>query len=172
MKTWMKWVLYPAGSLVVLVAAAFAYGMTRPEEIKIALSMDIAAPPEKVFPLMADPREVQKWYPAIEKVEILQEKPFRYRVLMDGQWGTMEAVEVDAPRRLVTKSVGETMGISGVWDFTVSPLVTAQGTGSKVQEIVTFRIGNPMMRTMVSMMDGTAEERKTMRMMKAYAEKN
>lgn len=167
MKSWMKWVLYPVGVLLVLVAGLYAYGMTRPEALRFQLAMEIAAPPEKVFALVADPMAIQKWYPAVERVEILSEKPLRYRMTMGGTVGVMEEVERETPRHIVTKTVGDSMGMDGEWDFTVLP----SGTGTRIDETVVMKFHNPLMKAMASILDGAAEERKVMEMMKAYAEK-
>lgn len=171
MKSWMKWVLYPVGVLLLLVAGLYVYGLTRPEAIRFQLVMEVAAPPEKVFALVADPLAIQKWYPAVEKVEIVSQKPLRYRMTMGGTVGEMEEVERETPLHLVTKTVGDSMGMDGEWDFTVTPSGTPSGAGAKISETVVMKFHNPLMKAVASIMDGAAEERKVMELMKAYAEK-
>lgn len=167
MKPWMKWVLYPIAALILLVAALYVFGLTRPESIEFSLQTDIAAPPEKVFALVSNPLEIPKWYPAVEKVEILSQKPLRYRMTMGGTVGEMEEVERESPMRLVTKTVGDSMGMDAEWDFSV----TAAGSGTKIDEKVKMKFHSPWMRAAAAIMDGAAEERKVIALMKAYAEK-
>lgn len=168
MKPWMKWVLYPAATLILLLAAFCLYGLSRPETIEFSLEADIAAPPQKVFALVSDPLAIPKWYPAVEKVEILSPKPLRYRMTMGGSAGEMEEVERESPTRLVTKTVGDSMGMDAEWDFTI----TAADAGTRISEKVKMKFHNPLMRAAAAIMDGAAEERKVITLMKAYAEKS
>jgi uncharacterized protein YndB with AHSA1/START domain len=54
----LKWVL---GVLVALAAVLLVGGLTLPSTFTVARSTTIAAPPERVYALVADPREWRRW---------------------------------------------------------------------------------------------------------------
>jgi uncharacterized protein YndB with AHSA1/START domain len=53
---------------LILIAAFVAYAASRPNTFRLERSIAIAAPPEKVFPLIADFHEWTKWSP-FEKMD-------------------------------------------------------------------------------------------------------
>jgi uncharacterized protein YndB with AHSA1/START domain len=57
----MRWVLRIAGGLVLLVALLAAIGLLLPSHFRVERSVEIAASAEKVYGLMADPREWKRW---------------------------------------------------------------------------------------------------------------
>ena len=161
-----KWILYPIVGLGGIVALAYLIGLTRNPEIRTQVTIEIARPPEKVFPLLADPNEIPKYWPGVEKIEILQRNPLRYRMIAKEGSGTMEVTTSDPPRHIVTKSIEHSMGVSGVWDTTISPTPT----GSHLEHKTVMQIHNPMLRTLAMFMDASAEELKTLEAIKRYAE--
>ena len=54
----VKWI---AGVLVVLVVAFVVVGLFLPSTFTVTRSAEIAAPPDKVYALVADPRAWQRW---------------------------------------------------------------------------------------------------------------
>jgi uncharacterized protein YndB with AHSA1/START domain len=57
----MKWLIRIVVGLVVVVAAFVAIGWQLPAEFKVQRSARIAAPADKVYALIADPREWKRW---------------------------------------------------------------------------------------------------------------
>ncbi len=57
----MKWVLRIVGGLALLVVALVAVGFILPSKFKVQRSIDIAAPAERIYGLIADPREWKRW---------------------------------------------------------------------------------------------------------------
>ncbi|MGH8557275.1 MAG: SRPBCC family protein [Methylococcales bacterium] len=53
--------------IVVLIAAVLIYAATRPDTFRVARSIRIQAPPEKVFPLVSDLRNWNIWNPFAKK---------------------------------------------------------------------------------------------------------
>ncbi len=49
--------------IVVLIAALLAYAATRPKNFRVVRTASIAAPPEKIFPLIADFHSWGSWSP-------------------------------------------------------------------------------------------------------------
>ncbi|MFN7573181.1 MAG: SRPBCC family protein [Betaproteobacteria bacterium] len=57
----MKWLIRIVVGLVFVVAAFVAIGWLLPAEFKVQRSAQIAAPADKVYVLIADPREWKRW---------------------------------------------------------------------------------------------------------------
>jgi len=57
----MKWLKRIVLGVVLLVAILLAVGMLLPSGFKVQRSVEIAAPPSKIFPLIASPREWKNW---------------------------------------------------------------------------------------------------------------
>jgi len=51
----------------VVVAAVLIYATTKPDRFQIARSVAIKAPPEKIFPLIDNPRAFNSWNPFLRK---------------------------------------------------------------------------------------------------------
>lgn len=166
MKPWLKWILFPLAALLLLGLAAYGFGLSRPPAVQARASVEIAKPPEAIFPLLADPNNIAKWYPGIQNVEVISQSPRRYRMTTPQGSGGIEVVSEDPPHRLVTKSLEATMGVSGLWDATIVP--TASGCRVSMEATITMP---PLMRTAMALMDPNAEERKTLEMLRAFAEK-
>ena len=63
----LKATIYIFLSLAAVVAAVVAYASTRPDDFRIARSVVINAPAEKIFPLINDPRKFSTWSPYDKK---------------------------------------------------------------------------------------------------------
>lgn len=57
----MKWLKRVVVAVVGLVALLLVIGLLLPSGFKVQRSMQIAAPPAKVYPLIADPRQWKNW---------------------------------------------------------------------------------------------------------------
>lgn len=57
----MKWLKRIAFTLVVVVALLFLIGLLLPSGFKVQRSTQIAAPPEKIYALIVDPRQWKNW---------------------------------------------------------------------------------------------------------------
>lgn len=56
---------YVAAALAALVLALLGFASTRPATFSIRRSRDIAAPPERIFPLIDSPRRMNTWNPFV-----------------------------------------------------------------------------------------------------------
>lgn len=52
--------------LIGLIGALLIYASTKPDECRYARSIHITAPPEKIFPLIDDPRAMNEWNPFVK----------------------------------------------------------------------------------------------------------
>lgn len=57
----MRWLLRIVGALIVLGVALVVIGFFLPSHFRIERSVEIAAPADKVYALIADPREWKRW---------------------------------------------------------------------------------------------------------------
>lgn len=57
----MRLVLWIVGALVALVAVLYAVGFALPAQFRVERSIEIAAPAERVYALIASPREWKRW---------------------------------------------------------------------------------------------------------------
>ena len=57
----MKWLKRVVVAVVGLVAVLLVIGLLLPSGFKVQRSVQIAAPPSKVYPLIADPRQWKNW---------------------------------------------------------------------------------------------------------------
>jgi uncharacterized protein YndB with AHSA1/START domain len=57
----MKWIMRIIGALVGIVVLLAAIGLLLPAQFKVERSAEINAPAQKVYAMIADPREWKKW---------------------------------------------------------------------------------------------------------------
>ena len=58
--------IYVAIALVVVVAALLAYAATKPDTFRVQRSTGINAPAERIFPLIANLKSMNRWNPFVE----------------------------------------------------------------------------------------------------------
>ena len=57
----MRWLKRIALTLVAIVVLLLGIGLILPSTFKVQRSIDVSAAPDKIYPLIADPREWKKW---------------------------------------------------------------------------------------------------------------
>lgn len=99
--------------LCLLVALVLLYAATRPDTFRVARSATIQAPPEKIFPLIDDFHQWERWSPW-EKVDPALKRTYSGAARGRGaayEWfgnkdvgqGRMEIIESTPPSRLLIK---------------------------------------------------------------------
>lgn len=119
-------------TVVVLIAAVFAFAATRPDTFRVERSVTIQAPPAKVYALLDDFHQWTQWSPW-ERVDPDMKRvhggPPRGKGALYG-WdgnkavgkGQMEIVEADAPSRLRIKlDFLEPFEAHNTAEFTLTP---------------------------------------------------
>ena len=98
--------------ILLAIAALLAYATTRPDTFKVERSAHIQAPPEKVFPLIADFKSFNSWNPYAKKDPSIQNSysgpasgpGARYSwVSKEVGEGSMEISEASPPSRVAMK---------------------------------------------------------------------
>jgi uncharacterized protein YndB with AHSA1/START domain len=74
--------------LAVAPLALLLYAATRPDDFKVARTTSIAAPPERVFPLIVDSKAFNAWNPFLKQDPV----PFDRKRMIFG--GCMPVVDV------------------------------------------------------------------------------
>jgi uncharacterized protein YndB with AHSA1/START domain len=163
-----KALIYLAAAVAVIAAAFVAMGMIRSPEFHFTATRDIAKPPETVYDYLTNPENMPKWTPEIQKVEKVGDSPVRYR--FTGSGGSTEVLyfDMERPNRFKSRMDMPSMGMKGEWEI----LIRAEGSGSRITSNANMHIGNPVFRAMASIMDGNAEEGRTLDMLKKHLESN
>jgi uncharacterized protein YndB with AHSA1/START domain len=145
--------------LVGLIALLVAVGFLLPSHFKVERSMEIAAPPEKIFSNIEDPHAWAKWtvwnqrdpnmqmtYSGAEKGQGAQ---WAWRSKTEGN-GSMEFTNIDAPKLMEYRLSFPDYGMTSTGTMTLTP----SGTGTKVSWTNEGDLGaNPMNRYFGLIMD-------------------
>jgi uncharacterized protein YndB with AHSA1/START domain len=81
--------------------------------IEIVTERTFAAPPDRVWPLVADPDELPRWFDFAERVEVLAGEAVGQRRRQHGHWGAkpsevdQEITAFEPPHRLAWRHVAE-----------------------------------------------------------------
>jgi uncharacterized protein YndB with AHSA1/START domain len=138
--------------LALLIVAFVLIGFVLPGSKHVERSREIAAPPQKIWPLLAEPKQWTAWQPWYAKDPAMK---LTYSGAPSGtgaQWawdsatqgkGSMSFVRADAPKQLEYLLKFEDMGSTATGTFTLEPA----GAGTKVTWAFDTSFGrNPLMR--------------------------
>jgi uncharacterized protein YndB with AHSA1/START domain len=81
--------------------------------IEVVAERMVPAPPETVWPLVADPEQLPRWFGFAERVEVLEGEGAGQRRRQHGHWGKkpsevdQELTVFDPPRRLAWRHLAE-----------------------------------------------------------------
>ncbi|MEO7166487.1 MAG: SRPBCC family protein [Spartobacteria bacterium] len=151
----MKWLLYFVVFIGVVVGGTFLAGYALPARTTIARSINLPQPPETVFALLADVRNMAQWNRNTLKVEMLPPidgKEATKQTFKGGMAMTIITTESRPPHHLV-RALGDANGpFLGSWTYEISPTAP---NGSKVvlTEIGEFK--NPLFRVMTRLFGQT-----------------
>ena len=152
----VQWTLAVVGALALLVVAV---GYFLPSAFEVKRSIDIAAPPARVYDLVADPRLWEKWSAWAKrdpKMDVAFSGPpfgqgakWSWKSKTEGT-GSMEFVRVEPNRRIeyVLAFPEYNMKSGGTWTF------DAAGSGTRVTWTNAGDVGgNPLKHYLAVMMD-------------------
>jgi uncharacterized protein YndB with AHSA1/START domain len=81
--------------------------------IEVVAEKTVPAPPETVWPLVADPEQLPRWFGFAERVEVLEGEGAGQRRRQHGHWGSkpsevdQELTAFEPPRRLAWRHLAE-----------------------------------------------------------------
>ncbi len=140
----MKWILIALAVLAALIAAVVVIGLLIPKSHTARRRVEYGQAPEKVWEVISDFERHAKWRDGIRRVERLADRNGHAvwcEVRGRGDRLTMEVVEFDPPRRMVTKVV-DNRNFGGTWTWQVEP--TGGGCALTITE--EGEIYNPVFR--------------------------
>jgi uncharacterized protein YndB with AHSA1/START domain len=126
------------GLLVVIV------GYLLPVRHVATVSATIPAAPDAVWAVLTDPASYPKWRGDVTSVEMLPADSGHVAWREHGKNDAITFVveQAEPPRRLVTRIADKGLPFGGSWEY----LVTADGTGSRVQITEHGEVYNPVFR--------------------------
>lgn len=155
----MRWIINVIKALLLLLVVLAGVSFLLPEHRQVERSREIAAGPERIWPLIADPRRWEAWSPWFAKDPAMK---LDYSGAASGagaQWrwdsatqgrGSMRFDTAQPPQRLAYTLVFEDMGSTATGEFRLEP------TGNTTRVVWTFdtHLGkNPVMRWFGLVMD-------------------
>jgi uncharacterized protein YndB with AHSA1/START domain len=141
----MRWILWSITLFMLLLGAVVIAGGLVSREHQVARTVELAAPPETVFAVIADLEDMPAWRPEVVRVERVPNPTDSlptYRELGVRGPVTWAVVEARPPARLAVSIRGAGPGFEGTWIFDVAP--ASQGTRLTITE--RGEIDNPVFR--------------------------
>lgn len=151
-----KWFL---GVFLLIVAALYFGGMLLSPKFVVARSVSVQAPPDKVYPLIASPRQWKQWSVWNQRdpaMEITYDGPesgpgakWTWKSKSQGD-GAMTFREAVAPQRVAYELYFPDFGTTSTGDFVLKP----EGAATRVTWTMNGDMGhNPMFRWMALFAD-------------------
>jgi uncharacterized protein YndB with AHSA1/START domain len=132
--------------VVLAIAAVLIYAATRPDTFRVQRSTSIAAPPEKIYPLIADMKAFNTWNPWVRK-EPTSKLTYDGAASGVGSAYAWDGEQLGAGRMLITEAMAPSrvaMKLDFVRPMTTTNRVefTLQPQGAQTQ--VTWAMSGPM----------------------------
>lgn len=144
----MKWILYVAILIGLLVVALLCIGYALPEKTTVSRSITLKEKPETVFATLANVQQMAEWNRNTEKVEMLAPvdgKEATRQTFRGGMAMTIITTESNPPTHLV-RTLADTNGpFVGSWTYDLTP--TGEG-GTRVVLTEVAKFKNPFFRVM------------------------
>jgi len=140
MKILLRIVLSVVGIVVLIVLGAYADGATMPVDHSVSVTGTVAAPPEKVFALIANIAAGATWRPEVKSVEVLPSDNTRDAWIEDLGSGekmkflALTTVPPDAGGHALRKVETKEPAYGGTWTYDLSPGPTPDTTTLKITE--------------------------------------
>lgn len=142
----MKWIYITLGSLAAIIMVVWVIGMLLPTAHVVSRTAIIPATPENVWKMLTDIPAFPSWRKDLKTVELVDNRTEHVIWKETGSFGaiTMERMEADPPRRLVTRIADTNLAYGGRWIYEITP---AEG-GSRVTITEEGEVYNPLFRFM------------------------
>jgi hypothetical protein len=139
----MKWLLYIAAAIVVLILLVALIGLALPKAHRATRMARFAQSPEAVFALISGP---QDWRPGIKKWEQLAPDGGRPMWRQESGWGSITFAQTacDPPRLYQLQIADKNLPFSGTWTWQIA--ATETGCSCRITE--EGEIDSPIFRFM------------------------
>jgi uncharacterized protein YndB with AHSA1/START domain len=140
--------------------------------IEVVAEKTVPAPPETVWPLVADPEQLPRWFGFAERVEVLEGDGAGQRRRQHGHWGSkpsevdQELTAFEPPRRLAWRHLAERLNgrpaprFAASTDFSIE-LIPEDG-GTRVR-LSSAQVPASRLRGLVMRVFGRRELERTLR---------
>ncbi len=141
-----RWLVLILAVVVGVPALAYGIGLLVPRDHVAAMSIDLAAAPDKVWGLIADIPNTPKWRTDITAVRLQPQPDGRVRFVETSSMGDVpfEIVSQAAPARQVVRVVDDDQPFGGAWTWELTPA----GTGTRLTITEAGFVKSPIFRTM------------------------
>lgn len=148
----LKWTLIAIAVLVALIVLTALIGALLPKSHVASRRVRFRQTPEKIWATITDFASWPSWNPAARRMERLADHNGHAVWAMVGKQGKlpMEVEESTAPRRLVTRIVGDKLPFGGSWTYEIEP--SEEGCTVTITE--DGEIYNPIFRFMARFVFG------------------
>ena len=143
----LGWILLGIGVLLGVSVLIVVTGMLLPRAHVASRSLKIQAPPEKIWQVIRDFRNVPTWHSDVIRVERLPDHHGREvwrETYKGGYLMKLETAEILPPRRLIRTIADEKGPFTGCWEFEI---ITAE-EGSRITITEKGEVSNPLIRFM------------------------
>ncbi len=129
------------------IGVFFALGVMLPRSHRAAMSLKLAASPERVWSLISDMPKVPSWWP--EVTGVVRREDGVWDQTIKGGWKMPLRVEDEAaPTRRVTRIADEDLPFGGIWTFEIVP----EGGGCVLTITEDGEVKNALFRAMSLLM--------------------
>lgn len=142
----MLWVLVGVGVLLGVALIVVIVGSRLPRDHVAQVAIELRAPPDRVWALIADVGGTARWRPEVRGIEMQAAVAGRTRFVETARQGTtpFEVVSQEPPVRQVIRVVDDGLPFGGTWTWDLAPLDS--GTRLTITEAGFIR--NPVFRVM------------------------
>jgi uncharacterized protein YndB with AHSA1/START domain len=130
----IKWTLIIVGTLAALVAVMAIIGVFMPVAHRASRTVNIEAPPERVFAVLTDVERYPEWRPDVKQVSRLADAGGAMRWQETGAQGTIpyRVIEQAPPARWVVRIDDPSLPYGGSWTYELR--VESTGTSLTITE--------------------------------------
>lgn len=134
------------GIVIGVPLLAYLVGLFVPRDHVASLSIDLAAPPQRVWSLVSDFENTPKWRTDITGVASTPQPDGKLRFTESSSQGEIpfEVVSQEPPHRQVVRVVDDDQPFGGTWTWDLEP----SGSGTRLTITEAGFVRNPMFRAM------------------------
>ena len=142
-----RWTLRVVSVVIGLVAVAYIAGLFIPRDHVASKSIDLAAPPERVWQVIADVAKTPEWRADVSRVQMQPQPDGLMRFTESSSQGDVqfEILRQDAPLRQVIRVVDDDQPFGGIWTW---DLGLRAGGGTRLTITEAGFIKSPLFRAM------------------------
>ena len=140
------WLGIALAVIVGVPALAALVGVFLPRDHVARMSVDLIAPPERVWALVSDFEGAARWRAGVTRVQMRPAEGAPLRFVETSKQGTItfEVVIQEPPRRQVVRVVDDDQPFGGTWTWHIEP----DGAGTRLTLVEAGFIKNPLFRVM------------------------